>query len=549
MKLARIKTSLPAGIALVVDKNRKLLGIATDGDIRRSLSTGISLTSPISKAMNTKPFVIVGPHSSTEILSLVVEKIRKEHWHKDRLNKIILVDQGGRVEDVVGFYDLWHQSDVRFRSIGVIGLGYVGLTLALILADLGFKVRGFDKSRDVRNALKRGRPHFFEAGLPELLKDHLGKNFRIADNFKGENNCDIYFIAVGTPLTKDLKPDLTYIQTVAENLAKVLKGGDAVILRSTVPIGTTRNIVVPILEKGSGLKAGEGFFVAFAPERTAEGQALEELRKLPQVIGGLNRASSDLAASIFGFLTNTVHLVDSLEGAEMVKLINNTYRDVVFAYANEIALICQKWGIDTHKVINAANAGYERSNVPKPSPGVGGYCLEKDPFIFLESARAKNYEPRLFHRAREISNMMVDFVANSVIGFLKEKKRGVKNPKIFILGFAFKGRPITSDMRGSTTLNLVAKLRQENYGNIYGYDPIVRPADIRLHNVKSVADLEKGFEGADAVVVMNNNPAFEALSPRKFLRLSARPVLFFDSWALYNKAEVAKAKGVEYRRL
>ena len=384
------ETLLPAGIVLVVDKNQKLLGIATDGDIRRALTGRAALNSPISKIMNTKPFLVIGPKSNTEILSLAVEKIRKENWHKDRLNKIIVVNNNKQIIDLVSFYDIWQKSDVRFKQIGVVGLGYVGLTLALTLADLGFKIRGFDSSSAVRKSLSKGKPHFFEDGLKELLKDHFNKNFRLVKNFSGVNNCDVYFVAVGTPLDKNNKPDLKYLKNAAEKLGKVLKRDDAIILRSTVPVGTTRNFIVPILEKESGLKAGEEFFVAFAPERTIEGKALEELRNLPQVIGGLNQSSADLAANIFRHLTHSTVLVDSLEEAEIVKLINNSYRDVTFSFANEVSLICHRFGIDTHRVIEAANRGYERSNVPLPSPGVGGACLEKDPFIFIESGTAFN---------------------------------------------------------------------------------------------------------------------------------------------------------------
>ena len=550
-KLAENKSDkdfLPAGIILVIDIDYKLLGIATDGDIRRAIAGGAGLSTPVSKIMNTRPFLVEGSKSNTEILSLAVEKLRRENWHRDRLNKIIVVGKDKRLLDLVSFYDLWRRSDSRFKQIGVLGLGYVGLTLALTLADLGFKVRGFDINLAVRKSLAAGKPHFYEEGLSQILKDNSNKNFKIADNFNRDNNCDVYFIAVGTPLDKNKKPNLQYLKNAAEKVAKVLKTGDAVILRSTVPVGTTRSVVAPILEKYSGLKSGEGFFLAFAPERTVEGKALEELRTLPQVIGGINRVSGDFAANIFGHMTHSTVLVDSLEEAEVVKLINNTYRDVVFSFSNELSLICHRLGINTHRVIEAANRGYERSNVPLPSPGVGGACLEKDPFIFIESAKVGNYQPLLLQNARIVSNLMIDFLADEITGFLKNKKSEIKNPKILILGFAFKGRPVTSDVRGSTTLILVKKL-QKQFKSIYGFDPAVRRLDITDHKVKYVADIKKGFENADAVVVMNNNLDFEELDIRALLKSANKPVLLFDTWGLYKKEEVEKVAGVEYRRL
>lgn len=543
------ESGLPAGIVLITSPQKKLLGIATEGDIRRALSQGSKVSYSILRAMNKTPFLIEGPKTSTEILSLVVEKIKKEGWHKDRLDKIIVVDSARRVLDVVSFYELWQQSDLRFKHIGIVGLGYVGLTLGLTFADLGFKVKGFDKNKIVADAIKSGRPHFFEVGLPQLLKDHLDKNFQVVGDFRRENNCDVYFISVGTPLDKNKKPELGYLGLAAKNLGAILKKGDAVILRSTVPVGTTRNFVLPVLEKISGLKAGDDFFLAFAPERTVEGRALEELKKLPQVIGGINHRSAEVTADFFSFMTNSTLLTDSLEEAEMVKLINNTYRDVTFGFSNEVSLIAQRWGIDAKRVIEAANYGYERSNVPSPSPGVGGYCLEKDPFIFIASAKQKGYNPMLFHHARAISHKMLDFLADSVKTFLKDHKKENKKAKILVLGVAFKGRPATSDTRGSTSIALLKRLQKEKYKNIHGFDPAVPRADFLPHGIKYVRDLKKGFSGADVVLALTNHIDFESVDARKYLALSAKPTLFYDTWGLFNKNEVAKIKGVHYKSL
>ncbi|MDP3779285.1 MAG: nucleotide sugar dehydrogenase [bacterium] len=542
-------TNVPPGVALVVDGDHKLFGIVTNGDIRRAFENGITVEQPISKAMNKNPSVIKQSEQGGDLLSLIFNKMKEGKWPKDRLERILVVDDKHRVVDMVSFYDLVSHSDVRFKHIAVVGLGYVGLTLGLTLADLGFKVKGFDTNKTVADSIRKSKPHFFEQGLDRLLKDHLNKNFRMVDDFEGENNADVYFIAVGTPLDANNKPGLHYLEGAAATIGKILKHGDAVILRSTVPLGSTRNSVIPILEKESGMKAGDDFLVAFAPERTIEGKALEELRRLPQVIGGINRASCDLVASIFNFMSNSTIVVDSLEAAEMVKLVNNTYRDVSFAFANEVALISQQWGIDTKQVIEAANYGYERSRVPMPSPGVGGYCLEKDPFIFIDSAKKKGYEPLLPSSARRVSDMMIDYVADGITSFLKTEKKGAKKSKIALLGFAFKGKPITSDVRGSTTVILTKKLQQAGYKNIHGYDAAARKEDIVMHDVTHVPTLQKAFASADVVVVMNNHPEFETLDIRGFLAKTKKPVLFFDTWSLYDADEVKKVKGVMYRRL
>ena len=540
---------LPPGVVLVVGADHKLLGIVTNGDIRRAFAAGITVDQPISKAMNKNPSVIEQIDQGGDLLPLIFNKMKEGKWPKDRMERILVVDNKRRVVDMVSFYDLVRHSDARFKHIAVVGLGYVGLTLGLTLADLGFKVKAFDVNKAVMDSVKRAKPHFYEQGLDRLLNDHLNKNFLLVNNFEGENNADVYFVAVGTPLDANSKPSLHYLEKAVAHIGGVLKHGDTVVLRSTVPLGTTRNCVIPILEKESGMRAGDDFLVAFAPERTIEGKALEELRNLPQVIGGISHASCDLVASIFNFMSNSTILVDSLEAAEMVKLVNNTYRDVTFAFANEVALISRQWGIDTKQVIEAANYGYERGRVPMPSPGVGGYCLEKDPFIFIESAKLKGYEPLLARDARQVSNAMVDFVADDIISFLKQEKASVKNPKIALLGFAFKGKPVTSDVRGSTTVILTKKLQQSGYTNIHGYDAAARREDIVIHKVKHTPKVEQGFKDADAVVVMNNHLDFETLDIRGLLAKAKNPVLFFDTWSLYDADEVKKVKGVQYRRI
>ncbi len=543
------ETRLHGGIVLVIDDKRRLLGITTDGDLRRALAYGKTTESLVGEVMNKKAFFIEGPRSSSEILSAATQKIREEGWLKGHLDKIIIVDKENRVIDLVSFFDLWQASDVRFKQIGVVGLGYVGLTLGLTLADIGFTVRGTDTNPRVAETIKKKKSPFFEEGIDALLKDHVGTRFAVVPDFKGKNNCDVYFIAVGTPLDKKNLPSLAYIKKAAENLGNVLKQGDTVILRSTVPLGTTRDVVAPILEKKSGLRAGEEFFVAFAPERTIEGKALQELRTLPQVVGGFNRAGANIAANIFSLMTDTVFLVDTLEEAEIVKLINNTYRDVTFAFANETARICRRWGIDTNKVIHAANAGYARSAVPKPSPGVGGYCLEKDPFIFIETANRKGYFPELFHQARKVNKEIVKELAGDIAQFLSSKGRAQKNEKIFILGFAFKGIPPTSDMRGSPTISLVKELQKIGHKNIFGFDPLVMKDEISSLGVRTVRTLKEGFKDARAVIIMHNHPALGTLRIRELLVLTKKESIFFDTWALYGRDEVAKVPGVQYKRL
>lgn len=538
------KSGIPGGVVFVVDKHLTLLGLATSGDLLRAVANGTLLDSPIKAIMNKDPFVLIGKPQAQEIIRQVVKKTREEGWHRDRLERVVIVDKQRHVKDLIDLYDIWQGNDIRLRRIGIVGLGYVGLTLGIMLADVGFEVYGYDTNPAVRSKVAAKKPHFLELGLPELLREHVGKHFFVINSFKGRS-CEAYIIAVGTPLDKNKKPDFTYLHSAAQTVGKVLKRGDVVILRSTVPMGTTRGVVIPVLEKTSGLVAGDDFYVTFAPERTVEGKALEELRTLPQVIGGINHANANIAADIFTLITPSVHIVDSLEEAEIIKLINNTYRDVSFAFANEVALICQKWGIDTNKVIEAANAGYPRSLVPKPSPGVGGYCLDKDPYIFIEGAKEKNYEPALFHHARQVNLRILDEVGRHIVEHLSP--RG-KDAKIFVLGFAFKGKPATSDLRGSTTLVLVKRLQASGFKNIHGYDAVVPGKELKQYKVIP-SDIENGFNGADAVIIMNNHDEHSKIDIVRLLRKVNKGALFYDTWALHSAQEVAKAPNVSHRRL
>lgn len=547
-KAPRHHASAPAGLVLITDRQRHLLGIATDGDIRRAIERGSALSSPITAAMNARPFLITGLKPNAEVLALVLEKIKRERWRRDKIRNIIVVDDARRVIDTISFFDLWRNSEVRFKHIGVVGLGYVGLTLALTLADHGFQVRGMDVNPRVARSLRRGRPHFYEVGLAELLRDHHGRNFEVVGDFAPHHLCDMYFIAVGTPVGRDGQPSFRAIGQASRTVGRALKQGDAVILRSTMPVGTTREVVIPILERMSGLTAGRDFYIAFAPERTVEGRALEELKHLPQVIGGIDRVSAEVAAHLFNAITSYSVIMGSLEEAEMVKLVNNTYRDVTFAFSNELAMVCQRWGIDTQRVIEAANRDYGRSDVPPPSPGVGGYCLKKDPFIFISSARAKGYSPRLAAHARAVSEGILDFMAERIMTFLRGQGLPKRRTAVLIIGVAFKGQPVTSDLRGSTALDLAKRLRPR-VGRIVGYDPAVAAREIHASGLQPVSNIRAAVRGSDAVVVMNSNPAFRALNMRTLLAARRRPTLLVDPWGLYSPEEISKVKGITYFRL
>lgn len=437
-------------------------------------------------------------------------------------------------------------TNLNKKQICVVGMGYVGLTLALTLSDTGFGVVGIDKREKVVKNLRQGKTHFYEKGLEQILRRELGKGFKFL-TFLEKSISSIYIVAVGTPVEENKKPRFDDLKEATQSLGRVLKKGDLVILRSTVPPGTMRNVVLPILESFSSLKGGEDFYLAFAPERTIEGAALTELRTLPQVIGGINKKSSLYAANIFEKITSKIIIVNNLESAEMVKIINNLYRDVNFAFANEIALVCDKFNIDAVEVINAANFGYSRSNISAPSPGVGGYCLTKDTYILKEAAIEKGYSPQLINCARRINEQMPNYVVAQIEKFFKKHNKNFETAKIFLMGFSFKGRPDTSDIRFSPTIDVLNKIKSK-IPNIYGYDPVVEKETVE-HLGVVYSSAEDGFRDADCVVVMNNHPSFESLDVLRYLETTNRPSFFIDTWRLHAPEKILKVKHVDYSNL
>lgn len=426
-------------------------------------------------------------------------------------------------------------------NVCVIGLGYVGLTLSLALTDSGVKVYGVDSNDKIIRDLKKARPTIREKNAEVLLKKHIHTKFFVNKTIPDEK-IDVFVISVGTPLAENNAPILDYVMNSSKTVGKKLKKDQAVILRSTVPVGTTRNVVIPILEKNSKLKAGKDFDVVFAPERTVEGVAIGEMKSLPQIIGGINEKAIQNAKTVFAKLTPIIVPVSSIEVAEMIKLIDNTYRDSRFAYSNEIAMICEFLNIDARECISKANYKYSRNNIAVPSPGVGGPCLSKDSHLLINTARQFNYTPNLIIHSRWVNEFVPAHLASKIIRKLKGSRKNIKNSKVFVIGFAFKGNPETADLRNSPTLILINELKK-TLTKLYGYDPVVPNEEIEKLGVVTTS-LEKGFEKADCVVIMNNHKSYSSLPIGQLIKKTSKPLVFVDGWSMFEN--IATEKNVIY---
>lgn len=433
------------------------------------------------------------------------------------------------------------------KEIAIMGMGYVGLTLSVVLAKNGFKVYGIEVKKEIVENLKSGKPHFHETRLEALLRQQqkLG-NLKIHESLPNEE-IDVYIISVGTPLKKGNRtPNIDYIRNVVVNVANNLNQNSLIILRSTVPVGTSRNIVLPLLEKQSGLKAGKDFSFAFAPERTIEGNAIVELETNPQIIGGFDEKSVSQASDLFRKLTPTVINVSSLEAAEMIKILDNTYRDIRFAYANEVAMICEKLNLDATELINAANTHYPRNNIPAPSPGVGGACLSKDPYILIDFAKKAGYDAKIIEESRRINEYIPIQIVKRIKAKLEEFNKDIKKAKIFIVGFAFKGEPETSDMRDSTTLWFIDELKKYA-SDIYGFDPVIDNELLKHLGIKVCDTMEEGYSNADVILFLNNHKSYLDLDPFEICSKMNKPAIFYDAWRMFEEEMFKDMTDICYR--
>jgi UDP-N-acetyl-D-mannosaminuronic acid dehydrogenase len=414
-------------------------------------------------------------------------------------------------------------------KVGIIGLGYVGLTLGVALAKRGLKIYGIEINISIRNSLLSGKAHFEEEGLNVVFKKVVSSGaFSVVDSFNSID-LDACIITVGTPLDEDRNLNFDSILQSLEHIPLNTKDGFLVILRSTVATGTTRNLIAPWLSKERGVD-----LVAFCPERTIEGDALEELSTLPQIIGGIDAASRVSAVKLFRCLTDKIVEVDDLETAELAKLFNNTYRDLNFALGNYFALVAQKFNVDGIAAIKAANQDYKRGGIPLPG-FVGGPCLEKDPYILANDAYAFNNIPALQEfNFTALGRSFNESFINRVLEY--SSKFFVLN-KILVSGVAFKGIPKTSDLRGSLALKLVDRLVNKGYEvEVHDFEAFESEILIANPNVTFVKNLSQSK--SNYLIVGNNHINYRTLVLDDLNRFD----LIFDVWDNFQSIGEIKHK-------
>lgn len=408
-------------------------------------------------------------------------------------------------------------------DIGVVGLGYAGLLLAVSFAELGYRVLGIERRQEVVDSLGRGKPPFAERGLSEALNRTIGRGFTVSDKLP-DTLPETVILCVGTPIGADCEPRLDDLKNVCEDIAARAPDDLLLIVRSTVPVGTCRNILLPILRDRV-----RRLSIAFCPERTIQGRALEEIASLPQIIGGLDDASWERAATLFGHLAKRLHRVSSLEVAEMTKLVNNCHTDVLYGFGNEVAHVAEVFSVDAAEVIRAANLDYPRPDIAKPG-FVGGGCLSKDPYLLLGSMGGRADDLKIIRAARQTNAALPARAVDLLLAECRRTGHSGAARTALICGFAFKGEPETDDVRDAPAIEFAARLAAAGF-TVFGHDPVVRTSRIAAFGATPV-ELEEGLASADVVVLATNHAAYRHLDIADIAERGRLRVLF-DAWALY----------------
>jgi len=384
--------------------------------------------------------------------------------------------------------------------VAVIGLGYVGLPLAVEKAKAGYRTIGFDVQKSKVDMVNEGHNYIgdvVDAELEDLVKKGM---LSATTDFSIVKDADFIAICVPTPLDDYQQPDISYVRNSAIDISKYLKRGSIVVLESTTYPGTTEELLLPILEEGSGLKCGEDFFLAYSPERVDPGNKIYKTKNTPKVVGGVGKDSTEIAAAMYNsVLDGCVHEVSSPKVAEMEKILENTYRNINIALANEMAIICEKMGISIWEVIDAAKTKPYGFQAFYPGPGVGGHCIPLDPYYLAWKAREYDYHTKLIETSGIINDSMPDYVVERASKILNRLKKPLNGSKILILGVAYKQD--IDDIRHSPALRVIEGF--EKSGSIVKYyDPFVASYDYKGKTRTSIKELSKEeLQSADLVVI------------------------------------------------
>lgn len=437
------------------------------------------------------------------------------------------------------------------RKIAVVGMGYVGIPAAALLADVdGFDVTGVQR-RSKRSGwkidtLNEGKSPIEgdEPGLDELIHRVAveKRSFRVTDDITVIKDMETILIDVQTPTDDDRTPHYYSLKEVSENVGKYMKAGCLVIIESTVAPGTTENIVLPLLEKNSGLKAGKDFCLAFSYERVMPGKLIEYIVNMPRVVGGIDKESTDRAVELYSHIIKKKINATDVLSAEVSKTVENAYRDVNIAFANEIALICESMGVNVYDVREFINGRHDR-HMHIPGAGVGGHCLPKDTWLLrhgLQTYGKRAMEPEMITLARNINDFMPYHMIQLTEEALKEQGRDIKGAKIAVLGVAY--LEDSDDIRNTPATPIIDTLKLKG-AEPAAHDPHVRPREYDVHPVER--NLDSVLDGADAALIVTKHREYHDLD-FEALKTTMRTPILIDGRNVYERKDV-ESKGFAYK--
>ena len=392
--------------------------------------------------------------------------------------------------------------ETRDARIGVVGLGYVGLPLAVEFAELGFSVTGFEVAPEKVEALGRGESYVGDVPSEQLAAVVEAGRLEATLDYNRLREADAICICVPTPLNKTGDPDVSYIMSVTDSVRKTIRVGQLIVLESTTYPGTTRELLLPALSDRGRLVVGTDFFLAFSPERVDPSNPVYKIRNTPKVVGGITPTCAEVGRALYSTIIDQVVAVSSTEAAELTKLLENTFRSVNIALANEMAVVCDKLGVDVWEVIAAAATkpfGFMKFT---PGPGLGGHCIPVDPHYLSWKMKTLDYKTRLVELASEINAEMPYYVTEKIAAVLNEHGKPVKGSRVVVIGAAYKRD--TADTRESPALDIIQLLAKHGADVLY-HDPLVPSLRHEGQDLESVPLDQELLAGADVVVIVTDH--------------------------------------------
>lgn len=414
--------------------------------------------------------------------------------------------------------DLEEKLEEKTAVVGVVGLGYVGLPLAVAFAEAGLRVIGFDVQQERVDLVNNGQSYIGNVSNEALSTLVANNLIEATTSEERRQEADVICVCVPTPLTSTKQPDLSHVTRELEVLSGNLRQGQLVVLESTTYPGTTKEVALPVLER-SGLRAGEDFYLAYSPERIDPGSVNWNIRNTPKIVGGIGQDSARYAELLYGHIADSVVTVSGTETAEMTKIFENVFRNVNIALVNELAQLCEKMGISVWEVIDAASTkpfGYMPFS---PGPGVGGHCIPIDPYFLANKASEYDFHTRFIELAADVNEQMPYYVTNRIIEALSVSGKSLKEAGILVLGVAYKKN--AADTRESPSVKLIQLLREKGAAVTYN-DPYIPELLAWQDAMASVELTDERLSSADCVVIATDHDGYD------YRDIAAKARLVFD---------------------